>query len=309
MDGFRMSIGILTKSNQLASQGEPFAIATVVRVQGSSSARPGSKAIIDRRGKIVMGWVGGGCAESAVRHQARLCIEEERPQLITLDLTDEILGVGMPCGGVMDVYIEPVLPKPQLLIVGHGAIAEALARLGALLNFSVTVNDPGATMQAFPGADRLLTGDFDLSGSAVGPRTFIVIATQHKGDHLWLEKALATEAAYIALISSRHRARLVLDYLAELGAGPEKLKRVWAPAGLDLGAATPEEIALSVIGQIVALRHGASGRHIGPAEEPAGDTEARSPEPEAATVINRCDAGDPIEAHGGNAPPRFPPSR
>ena len=322
MDGFRMSIGILTKSNEMASQGVPFAIATVVRVEGSSSARPGSKAIIDRDGKIVMGWLGGGCAESAVRRQARQCIENERPQLITLDLTDEILGVGMPCGGVMDIYIEPVVPKPLLLIVGHGAIAEALARLGALLNFSVTVNDPAANMRAFPDADHLLIDDFDLSGTVIDPRTFIVIATQHKGDHLWLKKALSTEAAYIALISSRHRARLVLDYLAALGVDPEKLVRVWAPAGLDLGAATPEEIALSVMSQIVALRRGASGlpfergevpaadAELQRAEPAAADTELQRAEPAAAVVINQCESGDPpLEVLGGNAPPRFPPSR
>jgi len=287
---------ILKQSSAMAAEGKPFAIATVVRVEGSSSARVGSKAIIDRDGKLVAGWVGGGCAEGAVRHEARRCIEKERPLLITLDMTDEILGVGMPCGGVMDVYIEPVLPKPQLLVIGHGAIAEALARLGALLGFSVAVNDPSANKQSFPDADRLLTDDFDLGGTAIGPRTFIVLATQHKGDHLWLEKALATEAAYIAMISSHHRARLVLDYLAASGMAQEKLNRVRAPAGLDLGAATPEEIALSIMSEIVAKRRGASARPIGREEAPAEDAEGA-----AAKVISQCDSGD--------VPPQFPPSR
>ena len=273
---------ILKLSSELAAEGKPFAIATVVRVEGSSSARVGSKAIIDRDGKIVTGWVGGGCAEGAVRHEARQCIEKERPQLITLDMTDEILGVGMPCGGVMDVYIEPVVPKPQLLLIGHGAIAEALSRLGALLGFSVTVSDPGANRKSFPDADRLLIDDFDLSGAAIGPRTFIVLATQHKGDHLWLEKALATEAAYIAMISSHHRARLVLDYLAALGTAQEQLDRVRAPAGFDLGAATPEEIALSIMSEIVALRR---GRPIGQA--PARDAEPQTAEP-AKIPVRRC---------------------
>jgi xanthine dehydrogenase accessory factor len=285
---------ILTQSSAMAAEGKPFAVATVVRVEGSSSARVGSKAIIDAGGKIVAGWVGGGCAQGAVGHEARLSIERERPQLIRLDMTDEILGVGMPCGGVMDVYIEPVLPKPELLIIGHGAIAEALARLGALLSFTVTVNHPGASRNAFPDAGRLLTDDFDLSGTAIGPRTFVVLATQHKGDHLWLEKLLATEAAYIAMISSHHRARLVLDYMAASGTAPEKLARVRAPAGLDLGAATPEEIALSVISEIVALRRGANGRPIGRGEVPGA-------EPVEEKVISQCDAG--------GAPPQFPPSR
>ena len=110
---------LYTKAAELASQGHPFAIATVVRVEGSSSARRGAKAIIDQSGKLLLGWVGGGCAESAVRSEAQTCIETERPRMITVDMSDEVLGVGMPCGGTMDIFIEPVLPRPELLIVGH----------------------------------------------------------------------------------------------------------------------------------------------------------------------------------------------
>src|SRR5215831_5925661 len=128
----------------LAAQRKTFAIATVVRVEGSSSAKPGSKAIIDDQGKIVVGWVGGGCAESAVRTQALESMQREEPQLVSLNMQDEVLGVGMPCGGMMDVYIEPVVPQPELLIAGHGRIAETLATLGQGMSFSVTVNDPSA---------------------------------------------------------------------------------------------------------------------------------------------------------------------
>ncbi len=139
-----------TKAAELASQGQPFAIATVVRVEGSSSARRGSKAIIDQLGKLVVGWVGGGCAESAVRSEALTCLETERPRMLTVDMRDEELGVGMPCGGTMDIFVEPVLPKPELLIVGHGRIAETLATLGDLMGFSITVNDPARTVAHFP---------------------------------------------------------------------------------------------------------------------------------------------------------------
>jgi xanthine dehydrogenase accessory factor len=252
-----MFSNLYSKAAELASQGQPFAIATVVRVEGSSSARRGSKALIDAMGKMVLGWVGGGCAESAVRSEAQLCIETERPRLITVDMTDEVLGVGMPCGGTMDIFIEPVLPRPELLIVGHGRIAETLAVLGDLMGFSITVNDPAADRAAFPHAERLVTEDFDLTETPIGPKSFVVIATQHKRDHLWLEKALAGKATYIALIASRHRARLVLDYLRHAGVGEEKIATVHAPAGLHLGAATPEEIALSVMSQMVAVRRGA----------------------------------------------------
>jgi xanthine dehydrogenase accessory factor len=278
-----MSRDFLEKSNELAERRVPFAVATVVRVEGSSSARPGSKAIISHDGSVVMGWVGGGCAESAVRRQAMESIEAGQPQFLTLDMTDEVLGVGMPCGGKMDVYIEPVLPKPKLLVVGHGRIAETVTSLGAILNFSVTVDDPLATRESFPGADRLLADDLDLNEANIDSETYVVIATQHKGDHLWLQKAIEADAAYIALISSHHRAALVLDYIAANGVAPEKLSRVWAPAGLDLGAQTPEEIALSIVSQIVALRRGGSGSPL--SEKPASHVES-----EAEKVITQCDA-------------------
>jgi xanthine dehydrogenase accessory factor len=251
-----------SKAAEFSSQRKPFVVATVVRVQGSSSAKLGSKALIDDRGKIVMGWVGGGCAESAVRSEALNCIRSEQPQLITLNMQDEVLGVGMPCGGMMDVYIEPVVPQPELLIAGHGRIVETLAALGHWMNFSITVNDPAANREAFPHADRVIAEDFDLTKAHINSRTFVVIATLHKNDHLWLQRALESDAAYVGLVASAHRSDLVLDYLRLEGTPPEKLDRVWTPAGLDLGAATPEEIALSIMSQIVALRRGGSVRPL-----------------------------------------------
>ncbi|HEV2272622.1 MAG TPA: XdhC family protein [Acidobacteriaceae bacterium] len=253
-----MFSNLYKQAAELSSQGRPFAFATVVRVEGSSSARRGSKAIIDASGRLLLGWVGGGCAESAVRSEALKSIETERPRMITVDMTDEELGVGMPCGGKMDVFIEPVLPRPELLVVGHGRIAETLATLGSLMGFSVAVNDPAAEREAFPLADHLITEDFDLTESPIGPKSFVVIATQHKRDHLWLKKALDCKAVYVALIASRHRARLVFEYLRAEGVSEEKLAGVCAPAGLFLGAATPEEIALSVMSQMVAIRRGVS---------------------------------------------------
>ena len=251
-----MSSDFYSKAAQLSSEGKPFAIATVVRVAGSSSARRGSKAIIDSQGKMVMGWVGGGCAESAVRNVALGCIEQERSELITLDMQDEVLGVGMPCGGMMDIFIEPVLPKPEILVLGHGRIAETLSRLAHLMGFLVVVNDPMAERQSFPDADRLVTTDFNFSETPIPKNSYVVIATLHKNDHVWLEKALESEAAYIALIASRHRADIVFDYVTSAGVPGEKLERVSAPAGLDLGGVTPEEIALSVMSEIVAVRRG-----------------------------------------------------
>jgi len=278
-----MHSDLYSKMAELASEGKSFALATVVRVIGSSSAKQGSKAIIDADGQITMGWVGGGCAESAIRNEALKCIQLEQSELITLDMTDELLGVGMPCGGQMDVYIEPVIPAPELLIVGHGRIVEMLATLAHLMGFSVTINDPAADRASFPNAVRVVTEDFDLSESAIGSRTFLVIATMHKNDHLWLQKALEGSAAYVALIASRHRSKLVLDYLLATGMPKEKVEKVWAPAGLDLGAATPEEIALSIMSQVVALRRGRLK------QLPSIDSEAAMDGIPADKVIQRCE--------------------
>lgn len=276
------------KAAELSSLRKPFAVATVVRVQGSSSAKLGSKALIDDQGKIVMGWVGGGCAESAVRSEALKSMQQEKPQLISLNMQDEVLGVGMPCGGMMDVYIEPVVPQPQLLIAGHGRIAETLAELGHWMNFSVTVNDPSADAAAFPRADRVISKDFDLAEAHIDSRTFVVIATLHKNDHLWLQKALAGDAGYVALVASAHRSKLVLDYLRLEGVPAEKLNHVWAPAGLDLGAATPEEIALSIISQMVALRRGGSLQPLKSRKDatPAPDSQSEPSD----KVVRQCES-------------------
>lgn len=275
---------LYARAAELTAQGRAFAVATVVRVEGSSSARRGSKAIIDAQGKVVLGWVGGGCAESAVRNEALRSIELQQALVITLDMTDELLGVGMPCGGKMEVYIEPVLPQPDLLIAGHGRIAEVLATFAHLLGFRILVNDPGADQASFPQAAQVIAEDFDLIQTPISQNTYVVIATQHKNDHLWLQKALEGEAAYVALIASHHRARLVLDYLAAEGVPADKIARIFAPAGLDLGAATPEEIALSIMSQIVAFRRGGSSRalHLTELDIPENDASEK--------VITQCDA-------------------
>jgi xanthine dehydrogenase accessory factor len=283
------AVDFFSKAAELTDQGRCFAIATVVRVEGSSSARRGSKAIIDSHGKLLVGWVGGGCAESAVRSEALRCLELQQPAIITLDMTDEVLGVGMPCGGKMDVYIEPVVPKPELLIAGHSRIAETLAAFAHILGFRVVVNDPGAEPAAFPQAERVIAEDFDLNESPIGPNTYVVIATQHKNDHRWLQKALDGEAAYVALVASQHRAKLVLDYLAAEGTPADKLAKIYAPAGLDLGAAIPEEIALSIMSQIVALRRGSTNCSLR-GKQSGDESDKHHPDER---VIRQCDVPNP----------------
>src|SRR5690349_150828 len=145
----------------LRDRREAHALATVVEAEGSTSARPGAKALIGKDGTVLAGWVGGGCAESTVRQAALDCLREERPRVIELDLNDEVLGTGMPCGGSMRVYIEPVLPRPVLWVLGHGRVAECLSRFGATLGFRVVVSDAPAPDQAhFPDADEIIGDDY-----------------------------------------------------------------------------------------------------------------------------------------------------
>jgi xanthine dehydrogenase accessory factor len=274
------------KAQELKSRGEPFAIATVIDIQGSGSAKPGSKALIDSNGHLILGWIGGGCAESTVCQEAQESMEEGKVRVITLDLTDEVFGVGMPCGGSMQVYIEPILPKPELIIAGHGRIAETLAQMGHLLGFTVTVADPAATPEAFPSADHLITSGLSSSQVQIRPRSYVVVATHHKGDHFSIRKALDSQASYIALVASRTRSQLVFEYLEADGVPRAQLEsKVHAPAGLDVGAQTPEEIALSIISEAVAIRRGGSGRPL-IETKPSGGLKAEPDRDEHADLLD-----------------------
>lgn len=257
-----MAKEILDVLLEMRATGQPYAVATVVDTAGSVSAKTGAKAVIDQSGHVLAGWVGGGCAESTTCNAALQCLESGRTTIIDIDLNDEVLGAGMPCGGSMRVYVEPVLPKPTLWIMGHGRVAECLCLLGDLLGLAVVVNDPGADRAHYPAATRLVTDDLDYQQLQPQPGDYVVIATQHKGDHQSMRRALESRAGYIALIASRKRSRLVLDYLRHEGFGDADLERVIAPSGLDLGARTPEEIALCVVSEIVMLRRAGSGARM-----------------------------------------------
>lgn len=247
---------------EMRAKNRPFAVATVVETRGSVSAKTGAKAVIDHEGRIVAGWVGGGCAEATAGEEAIKCIAGGTTSVVDIDMEDEILGAGMPCGGSMRVYVEPVLPKPGLWIMGHGRIAECLCALGEMMGYTVVVNDPIATVAKFPGAARIIDDDFRYDELQPAPGDAIVVATLHKGDHLSMTRALRSPAGYIALIASRRRSRLVLDYLRKEGFDEAALGRVMAPAGIDLGARTPEEIALAVMSEIVLTRRKGSGQRL-----------------------------------------------
>jgi xanthine dehydrogenase accessory factor len=408
----------------------PFAVATVIGVRGSSSAKPGSKAIINEEGRNIFGWIGGGCAETFICDEATKALAERKTRVVTADLDDEIFGLGMPCGGFMDVYIEPIFPRKRLLIFGHNNVAPALALLAQMAGYEVSVNSADAESAHYPSDVQIITSSveaiqpdhdacvvlesqgeeylhalrdalaarvgyiaiaaspafsqkifgqlrregftseslscirfeqalipdsqsaeemalsivaellaFDrgrmgkslrevkkiapapLTGTReksepcerpelvitghsriteelarlgelfkwpttinfaaakpedysahtcvinadpnferlrVSPQTFVVVASHHKGDHLAIHKALKENARYVGLVASRKRSGLILDYLFQAGVQRKDLVRFHAPAGLDLGAVTPEEIALSIMSEMIAVMHAES---------------------------------------------------
>jgi xanthine dehydrogenase accessory factor len=240
---------------------QPFALATVIETSGSVSAKTGAKVVIGRDGRIITGWVGGGCAEATVCHTALECMDSRESQVIELDLNDEVLGTGMPCGGSMRVYVEPVLPKPRLWILGHGRVAESLCAMAAMMDFDVVVDDPLADRDHYPAASRLLPDDLSYDQLTPAPADYVVVATQHKGDHQSMDRCVRSPVSYIALIASRKRSKLVLDYLRCRGFSEDELRKVYAPAGLDLHARTADEIALATLSEIVLLRRGGTNAH------------------------------------------------
>jgi xanthine dehydrogenase accessory factor len=248
--------------HSLTHAAEPFAIATVVRGEKPTSAKPGAKAIVKADGAL-SGWIGGACAEPIVRQEALKALQDGNPRFLRIgpSVSDEVkseegvIEFLMTChsGGTLEIYIEPVLPRPQLVLIGESPVVETLVRLGRALNFSVAVIDPTATGERFSDADTILT-DLDLSQIKFTPQTHVVIATHGKYDERALEQILDTEAPYIALVASKKRGQAAVDYLRGIGVPAEKLSRIKFPAGLDIGAQTPDEIAVSIIAEIVQVR-------------------------------------------------------
>jgi xanthine dehydrogenase accessory factor len=424
------------KMEEMLRRDEPFIVATVINVRGSAAAKPGAKAIIDAEGRPVFGWVGGGCVESCVCAEARAAIEAGVPRVITADLEDELSGVGLPCGGVMEIFIEPVAPRrrvlvlgesalaieasqimervgfavthqaaapgaandkelegqnispvesdlidrgslvilapregedisgfqhilkaapayaallsypsataqtsaqlrwrgireeslsglqlragldlgasnaaemalsvaaeilavtrgatarplqetrmgkpvegfqsihnrvgqPALVITGHSGITEELAWLATRLGWRVSVDSTSAIEESYPPEVNIVRDDTDFSRLPVSPDTAVIVATHHKGDHLAIERSLKAGAWYVGLIASAHRSKLVRAMLEDLLHGDARMRHLRTPSGLDLGATTPAEIALSIMSEVLACFHGRTGSPRVPAQ-------------------------------------------
>jgi xanthine dehydrogenase accessory factor len=250
------------------SKGESFALATVVRTVAATAAKAGAKAVILPDGSISEGWIGGGCARAAVLKAAKEALGDGQSRLVSIAPPDVLQEQGVDAGteragvrfaknmcpseGTMDVFVEPVLPRPQIVICGASPVAVAIADLARRVGFDVTVCAAAADQSAFVEADRRIEG-FALPAEEAGAR-FVVVSTQGRGDEAALQAALAVETDYIAFVGSRKKAEALKAKLTQLGVDPRRLAKLKAPAGIDLGAITPEEIAVSILAEIVAAR-------------------------------------------------------
>ncbi|GMV08700.1 MAG TPA: XdhC family protein [Gemmatimonadaceae bacterium] len=251
------------KAAELAERGLPFATATVVRAQAPTSGKPGDRAIVTLDG-VMYGWIGGSCAQPTVVREARRAIVEDRSMLIRLSPTPGLepvppgmVEVPMTCfsGGTIEVYIEPQQPRPRLVVVGHLPVAQSLIHLGKALNYRVIAVAPSEEQAAVQGADEVHASSAEIAGW-ITPLTFVVVATHGYGDEEALADALRSDAPYVGLIASRKRAESVRDALRPMGIAEERLARLRAPAGLDIHARRGDEIALSIMAEIVQVRRG-----------------------------------------------------
>lgn len=268
-------LDLLSTAQRLQQQGLPFALVTVLRVQAPASARPGDKAVVTAQG-ITEGWIGGGCAQPAVLRTVRQALADGRARLIRIAPVadaadgaeprelDEVLEFGMAChsGGTLELFVDPVLPPARLVVIGDSPVAVALAGLAPRLGLAVTVIAQGdaALLQArFADAHRVLASDDPTAAAvAVGAGALVVVATQGRRDVQGLRAALALQAQTVWLVASARKAQVLKAALVTAGHDAAAVAAIVAPAGQavaeQMGAHTPEEIALSVLAAVVAVR-------------------------------------------------------
>lgn len=256
---------------QLKAAGASFALATVVRTVSATAAKAGAKALILPDGTVSEGWIGGGCARAAVLSAAREAMADGRARLVSvlpkdlfaereLQQGEEREGVRFarnmcPSQGTMDIFIEPMLPAPSLVIFGASPVAVALSDIAPRFGFAITVCAPADDQVQFAEPDQRIEG-FALPATEEGQR-FIVVSTQGRGDEAALTAALSAEADHVAFVGSRKKVAALREKILAAGMPAERFDRLKGPAGLDLGAVTPEEIALSIVAELVSLRrHG-----------------------------------------------------
>ena len=261
-------MGVLEEAALRQAQGQAFALATVVRTVSVTAAKAGAKALITPDGSIEGGWIGGGCARAAVIKAARQSMLDGRSRLVSIAPKDALAELGAAAGeerggvfyarnscpsqGTMDIFVEPVLPRPRLLVFGASPVAVALARLAPSMGFDVTVAAAPEEHQRFAMDVGRLAG---LSPPKdIGEGAYVVVSTQGAGDRAALKSAAAMNARYRAFVGSRRKADTLKRELASEGISDQALAAIKAPAGLDISAISADEIALSILAEMVAVR-------------------------------------------------------
>lgn len=256
----------------LASRGTPFAVATVVKTEGSSLGKPGFKVIISGEGRVLYGSLGGVCPESAIVGAAKNTMRTGSPRTVKVFLenvedavgavlksqNEDEIHVETNCGGIMEIYIEPYLPQQRLILVGQGgknAVEDALVKLGKLLDFNVVVIDHSPVLSEQP--DLLIREvDYDLGSFEFASSDSVVVLTHGEQDIDTLSKLSNVKLRYVGMLSSRQRVKEDLAILKKQGVGEGFITSLRAPVGADIGAVTPAEIALSIMAEVVASKYG-----------------------------------------------------
>lgn len=245
---------------RIKAEGEEAALVTIVSATGSTPREEGTKMLVRADGSI-LGTIGGGSLEAQIIEEAIKVIKQGKPKRLHFALTaKEAEEAGMVCGGELEVFIEPILTSPSLYLFGGGHVSFPLAKMGKLLGFKIGVIDDRAEFanaDRFPEADILLAGDFTKAFSElkIDKSSYIVIVTRgHQYDEMVLEWAVGTPAKYIGMIGSKTKVETIFSHLLTKGISREQLDRVHAPIGLEIDAQTPEEIAVSILAEIVKIR-------------------------------------------------------
>jgi xanthine dehydrogenase accessory factor len=248
---------------RLRRLGQKCALATIVQVRGSIPSYESAKLLVREDGSMA-GTIGGGCVEAEVWNAAREVIETERPKHLTFNLgQDAAYDNGLICGGQLDVFVEAVVPQPRVFIFGAGHISKSLSKVLALAGFGATVIDDReafANRERFPDADEVLAGEYEqiFPTLPVHEGSYVVIVTRgHRDDMRVLKWAVGTEARYIAMIGSKRKVLNVVRELEKEGVPRQRLERIFAPMGLEIGAISPEEIAIAVAAEMIAVRRNA----------------------------------------------------
>jgi len=261
-------IDVIDLISHLREAEEPFALATVIRTVSVTAAKAGAKAVIRADGRIEAGWIGGGCARGATLKAAREALRDGKSRLVSIRPESLLHELGVepgedregvkfetnmcPSQGTMDIFIEPILPRPLFVVLGSSPVALALVEQAKSLGYQVALATPLDQLSNIPEVDLFFNG-FGVDTKHKGER-FIVVSTQGRGDEAALKAALAIEASYLGFVGSRRKMVALRRKLVADGISATSLETIRAPAGLDLGAITPEEIALSIIAEVTQIR-------------------------------------------------------